>query len=173
MSFNDPSEGLVDELLDCLEMVDNGNQAGLRDRISDPAYYNNFVALAQNILPDGETVKTVGFTVRRSQGLRQVALRHTATEVREGFKPIVASNAQRISRGKERPVVVTGQLRFADSVHETNRIQVVPETGNAVTVYVPEGMMSDIVRPLWDEWVTIDGLKMGRTITLINIYKAV
>ncbi len=169
MSFADPSEHLLDELLDCLSLIEEGDEAKLRKRIPNAAYYNNFVALAQTILPDGDRVKTVGFTVQRNGSVRELALRHTPTDIRDGFRPVLAPGTKKAIKGNERPVEVSGQLRLADSVHETNRIQIVSELGSAVTVYVPEGMMTDIVKPLWDEWVTIDGLKMGRTITLMNI----
>jgi len=171
MYFDDPSENLLNELLDCLEFVERGDENSLRRRIVEPAYYNNFIALAQNILPDGVLVKTVGFTVQRAEGTREVSLRKTAHSVREQFSPVLTPTTKRIARGMERPVEVSGQLRLADSVHENNRIQVVPEHGRAVTIYVPEGMMTDIVKPLWDTWVTVDGLKMGRSITLMSIRK--
>ncbi len=171
VSFDDPSEHLVDELLDCLNFIEQGDQASLPERITDPAYYNNFIALAKSILPDGERVKTVGFTVQRGGSVRELALRHTASDIREEFSPVLAPGTRRVIHGKEKSIEVSGQLKLADSVHENNRIQIVPEKGPAVTIYVPEGMMTDIVKPLWDEWVTVEGLKMGRTVTLLNIYK--
>jgi hypothetical protein len=170
-SFEDPSESAIDEFIDCLSILEEGKEEDLRERITDSAYYNNFVALAQNIVPDGITVKTVGFSIRRSDSVREVALRSTPTEIRERFRPIFSPLTKRLDRGKERPVTVTGQLRLADSTHENSKIKLVSKRG-AFTVYVPEGMMTDIVKPLWDEWVTIDGLRMARTITLMNIRRA-
>ncbi len=172
MSFEDPSEHLIDELLDCLTLIESRNAPELKEKIPDPAYYNNFVALAQSILPDGERVRTVGFTVQRASGVRQLALRQTAAQVRDEFLPIITSVTKRRVVGKERPIQLSGQLRLADSINENNRIQVVSREGRATTVYVPEGLMADIVKPLWDEWVTVDGLKMGRTITLLKIERS-
>jgi hypothetical protein len=171
ISFEDPSERAIDELVDCLSILEKGDESELRERIGNPAYYNNFVALAQNIVPDGNTVKTVGFSIFRSGSTREVALRRTSAQIRENFTPILSAVTRRINRGNERPVTVTGQLRLADSTHENSKIKLVSKRG-AFTVYVPEGMMTDIVKPLWDEWVTIDGLRMARTITLINIRRA-
>jgi hypothetical protein len=170
-SFEDPSELAIDEFIDCLSILEEGKEEELRERIIDAAYYNNFVALAQNIVPDGLSVKTVGFSIRRSGLIREIALRRTPTEVRDRFKPILSPLTKRPERGKERPVTVTGQLRLADSTHENSKIKLISKRG-AFTVYVPEGMMTDIVKPLWDEWVTIDGLRMARSITLINIRRA-
>jgi hypothetical protein len=170
--FEDPSEGVVDELLDCLALLDSGNQDALKERIVDPAYYNNFVALAQTILPDGSEVKTVGFTVQRNGETREVALRQTATEIRNSFRPLLSSKTQRVTRGVEKAVEVSGRLRLADALHEANKIQLA-SGGRSITVHVPEGMMTDIVKPLWDEWVTIEGIKMGRSIMLTNIRRQI
>jgi hypothetical protein len=170
MSFDDPSELLLNELLDCLVMIEDGNEANLKDRIQDAAYYNNFVALAKGILPDGDRVKTVGFTVQRDGRTREVALRHTAAEIRGGFTPLLSPDTKRVAIGKEKTVEVSGQLKLADSTHESNKIRLVSEH-KSVTVLVPEGMMTDIVKPLWNEWVIIQGLKMGRSISLSTIRK--
>jgi hypothetical protein len=66
-------------------------------------------------------------------------------------------------------VEVTGTLKFADSRKRTNEIQIV-STGNVRhTIVVPDGMMSDIVKPLWEEEVTVTGVHKGRKIHLMQI----
>ena len=47
----------------------------------------------------------------------------------------------------------------------------VEEEGRTHKVHVPEGMMDDIVRPLWDYRVIVTGLRRGRVLRLVNITK--
>ena len=74
-------EGVIDELLDCLELYIQGEEQQLRKRITEEAYFRNFVSLAQNIEPDGRKVNVVGFTAVRSGNPKEVQLTHT---IRDG-----------------------------------------------------------------------------------------
>ena len=61
-------------------------------------------------------------------------------------------------------------LRFADATgDESNIIKIVNDEGRRRSVKVPEGMMNDIVRPMWDSKVVIKGLRKGRSIVLQDI----
>jgi len=126
------------------------------------------VSLAQNIEPDGRNIELVGFTTMRSGAPKQVQLTYSPSVV-----PFFKDEAQR--RGDAKPdgdadtVEVTGTLKFADSRRKTNEIQII-STGNVGhTVVVPSGMMSDIVKPLWAEEVTVTGVQKGRKIYLTQI----
>jgi hypothetical protein len=39
-------------------------------------------------------------------------------------------------------------------------------------IIVPEGMLSDIVRPLWEEKVSVTGIQTGTNIHLLDIQRA-
>lgn len=166
-----PGEKVLDELVECLELYKTGDEERLHARITEEAYYRNFVSLAQNIAPDGRNVEFVGFTTVRSGAPKQVQLTYSPPVV-----PFFTDHAQHRAPKDEKPdenaVEVTGTLKFANSLKKTNEIQIV-STGNIRhTVVVPTGMMSDIVKPLWEEEVTVIGIQQGKKIHLTQIRPA-
>ena len=62
-------------------------------------------------------------------------------------------------------------LKFADATHgDSGFIKVVDqEGGTSHDIKVPEGMMNDIVRPMWDSAVIVRGRTEGRYILLQDI----
>ncbi len=66
---------------------------------------------------------------------------------------------------------VRGQLLFADETQrKSGLIKIVDETSKeAHLVKVPEGMMSDIVKPMWHSIVTVTGRQEGKYIHLDDI----
>jgi hypothetical protein len=67
-------------------------------------------------------------------------------------------------------MVAKGILRFADAMHKDSvQIKVVDEANRVHQVKVPEGMMNDIVKPLWDSLVVIKGTREGNYIILQDI----
>jgi hypothetical protein len=164
-------EEVIDEVLDCLELYRGGNEQDLRKRITEDSYYRNFVSLAENISPDGNKVRLVGFTTIRKGSTKAVALTRPTLEA-----PAVRARDVTTVRGQTETeadaVEVRGLLRFANSLKKTDEIQIV--SGGAVrhTVVVPEGMMSDIVKPLWDSEVVITGVQKGKRILLMQIRAA-
>ena len=69
-----------------------------------------------------------------------------------------------------KPVEIRGTLRYADATRsDGDRIKIIDDGGRSHTVEVPEGMMRDIVRPMWDSVVTISGLLKGNVIQLQDI----
>jgi hypothetical protein len=69
----------------------------------------------------------------------------------------------------EETVQVSGTLKMANSVKKTNEIQIVSTGKVRHTIVVPDGMMSDIVKPLWEEEVTVIGVQKGKKIHLMQI----
>jgi hypothetical protein len=163
-----PGERVIDELVECLELYTRRDEEHLRARISDEAYYRNFVSLAQTIEPDGRNIELVGFTAVRSGAPKQVQLTHTPPAV-----PVFRHEAQRHAPEHEKPdertVEVTGTLKFADARKTTNEIQIISAGNVRHPIVVPEGMMSDVVKPLWGEEVTVTGVQNGKKIHLMQI----
>lgn len=159
-------EGIVDEFLDLMEIVDSSNTRALEERIPEPSYLRNFLGLAKRLAPDGERVRQVGFTVERQLGSRKVSVTKPSADIH--LPPAVDQAPEDDSPGKN--VEVRGTLRFADATGtDANVIKIVNEDGRGRKVTVPEGMMNDIVRPMWDSRVIVKGLQRGRRITLLDI----
>jgi hypothetical protein len=157
------TSAVVDEFMDLMDLVNRSKLPEIQERIPDPAYFRNFLALAKKMAPDGETVRQVGFTSIRGGSERFV-------EVTKPAKDFPRPNIEELHVESEW-VVVKGVLRFADATHgDSGLIKVIDEDrGSKHTIKVPEGMMSDIVRPMWDSVVTIKGKREGRLIILEDI----
>ncbi len=68
---------------------------------------------------------------------------------------------------------ITGRLLYANAISsEKKTIGLIDENGESHNIRVPEGMMKDIVRPLWEETVTVTAFHRGREIQLENIRRA-
>jgi hypothetical protein len=153
---------VIDEALHCLELFNNSQEDDLKHRITEEAYYRNFVGLARQMAPDGDQVKVVGLAVMRDNRVKKVAL----TRQPESAS---ALSSEGVSHPQAKYTIVTGVLKFADARRGARRIEVVDERGEAHKVIVPEGMMGDIVKPLWEDVVVITGTKTPRGILLDDI----
>jgi len=157
--FVDPAR-VIDDFLTCIEAFSSEDQDGLRRRVPQPAYFRNFTELAKTLCPDGSRVKSVVFAMKRGPGYRAVAL--TGPAPRSWF-PRAAP--------EETHVVIEGRLLYADSLKaKKQRIKLVDDSGSQHAVTVPEGMMNDIVKPLWDVRVRAQGVTQSDgTIRMLSI----
>ncbi len=162
----DPAETVIAELFDCFHVLGEGGPREIDNRIPDLAYRRNFFALARRIAPDGTAVKAVGFTANLSGRERRVLLTRTSDEIALPEPPTQEAELRR--QGE-----VQGTLKYADST-KTNRneIRIIDAHGARHRVIVPEGMMDDIVRPLWDFEVRVHGTRQRDLILLQDISKA-
>jgi hypothetical protein len=162
-------EETIDDLLVCLEMFNNGNEAELKRKIPDEGYYTNFVALARNIGPDGDDVNLVGFTAIRGGKTKTVSLTGgTANAV--AFAPNLKKAALQVTARADRDAQLRGFLKEADARDsKRGKIHVVDAEGTSHTVVVPIGMMTDIVKPLWELEVEIAGTRKRNVIHLATI----
>lgn len=156
--------GVIDEFMDLIDLVNRSRIPEIQERIPDPAYFRNFIALTKKMAPDGEVVRQVGFTAIRRGSKRFV-------EITKPAKEFPSPNFQTLPPAESKFVEVKGVLRYADATHgERGHIKLIDEdSGEKHTVKVPEGMMSDIVRPMWDSVVIIKGIRKGRDIILEDI----
>lgn len=165
-----PLEGMdwgshvVDEVMTCVELLNSGEQGQLRDRIPDEAYFRNFVALAETIAPDGEDVSFVGLTTVASGKERTVSFTRPKSQIAQLAR-------KEVPPADITPVTVRGELKYADArpTKTEREIILVDERGKQHRVVVPEGMMTDIVKPLWDDFVEVTGLRTGGKIKLQRI----
>ena len=161
----EPAIAVVDELLECVKLVNEGHDSELKSRIASEAYLQNFLALTKQIAPDGNQITQVGFTVSRDGQTVQTSLTLPKDRIS------IVGQSQLPSEEVKR-VTVTGSLRYADSTKDKKQIiKLMDNDGKTHNVVVPEGMMTDIVKPLWEDVVVVSGIKMGRDIRLEDIKK--
>jgi hypothetical protein len=158
--FIGPKE-VIDDFLGCMDDLNGERLEALHERIPAEAYFNNFTALAKKLAPDGEKVKTVGFTSVRGNETRQVALSH----------PVEMTWTGKTDEAKA-AVNLIGIVRSAD---ETSRHQDHPvfgvedEAGKRHNITVLPGMLQDIVRPYWGEKVRVVARRTRNRLELLDI----
>ncbi|MBF0457951.1 MAG: hypothetical protein HQK99_08665 [Nitrospirae bacterium] len=157
-----PPPVIIDEVMECFELANGSNIESLKKRINNNAYYRNFIGLSKQIAPDGENINLVGFTVIRNGIEKMVSLKK-----RTDF--ITNMDENNLSPNQEQ-TAVTGKLLYANSIRG-DEIKVKEENGKTHKIVVPEGMMSDIVRPLWDCTVIVKGYYCNKVIMLEEIQK--
>ena len=107
-----------------------------------------------------------GNEVQMSPG-RSVAL----TKPRNELGGIVAPEVP--AEPPDQEVTVTGSLRYANAIGASQRtIKLEGEDGSEHKITVPEGMMADIVRPLWGDVVRVTGVRRRGRIELDEIARA-
>lgn len=165
-------EEVIDELLDCLQLYAEGNAEQLRHRIKEEAYFRNFVSLARTLQPDGAKLNMVGFTTVRRGRVKQVAMRQASDETPE-LAPLDVLPEKDKDRGEDgETVYLSGLLKVANSMKKQDEIQLLMSDKKKVTIVVPPGMMSDIVKPLWDAEVSVTSTRKGKKLHLMQIRPA-
>jgi hypothetical protein len=152
---------VIEELMAGLAYIDANKERELMELINDGPYYRNFVNLAKAIAPDGEDISLVGFTSPK----RTVALKTK----RECITINPELSASVVSKEGER-VKISGRLLFANSLKPSHpQIKLVDKAGHHHPLFVPEGMMTDIVKPLWESYVEITAKTVGGQLQLVEI----
>jgi len=163
------SENIIDEVMSCLDIFNKSQEQELRQKISEEAYYRNFIGIAKNLSPDGNEVRQVGFTAVRDGKEKRVNL----TTAREEIRLVTRIPQKKPPTKEDRMATITGRLKYADGIiAEKQKIKLIDDEGIPHNIIVPEGMMSDIVKPLWDERVKVTGFYHYRAIALEDISKA-
>lgn len=161
----DLAEDVINEVFECLELLNAAKVVPLEERFTDKAYYTNFVKLAKKIAPDGENIKSVGLTRLKANKETSVVLSTPGSQIMT-----LAGREEMLERGKQ--VEVRGSLRYADDTKKEGLIKVIDEHNKTHSVKVPSGMMADIVRPMFDFEVVVTGYQEGGVITLEDIERA-
>jgi len=160
---------VIAEVITCFELIQEESDQ-LEDRFGDVNYYQNFLALAKQMAPDGEHIKVLGLSALRNGEERTVGLRKTKKEI---FPEVhVALESDSAGNGKQNMIILEGVLKVADSLtikNATGQVKLVDDNGVSHTVRVPIAQMQDIVQPYFDESVRIIGYKKGRLLYLAEI----
>lgn len=164
----DFSVDTMKEIMDGIVMINDGNLVALQEAIPDEAYRVNFIGLVEQLSPDGDDIRTVGFTAVSDQEQRIVALTTPKKELRERIR-----KATRTLEIEAEHVEIQGVLLEADARKQKEGvIEIVDSKGTANKITVPRGMMSDIVKPMFEEEVVVVGIRKGTRIDLQSIYLA-
>lgn len=160
-----PSQ-IVQEIGTCLELFNAESDAPLRERLPDEQYFRNFVGLARGLAPDGNDVSAVAVDAATFSSQKTVQLRTPRRELARRFRP--PSKPER-----EEEIEVVGVLQYADAVPKRyGKLKVLDDSGETHVVSVARELMSDIVRPLFEERVRVVGIRRNRVIHAEDIERA-
>lgn len=160
LGFTGPSD-IIHEVIDLVGLANNDDHDAVEHRIPDPAYQRNFIGLARGLAPDGNRIRQVGFVAAANGDIRSTAITRLASQIRLPGEESSQRNAETLR--------VSGVLRFADGTgRHANRIRVVEDNGQSHNISVPTGLMDDIVRPMWNSYVTVVGFRRRRQ-NIINL----
>lgn len=155
---------LIDDILKNIKLINEKNYTQLNENIKDESYRRNFIALTKQLAPDGDRIKLVGFTTTRRDNNQTVTL----TKINKNFE--VPSTAEQTDLlVSDKAVEITGTLSFADS--KKSRIKLTNSKNIDYEIEVPKGLLSDIVKPYFEETVLIKGVQKGKKIRLRDIEK--
>ena len=157
LDLPDPSfpREVISDVFDCFDLLNSDNVPALQEQIQDESYFNNFLGLAKKIAPDGRRVRRVGFTSITDQGERRLAL---LPKLERAPEAIITPNLT----APDSIETVEGILLEADAKdNQRGRIQVVDDHGHTHRFRIPRGMMSDVVRPMFEERVVVVSRRKG------------
>jgi hypothetical protein len=152
---------VVMEFLQCVRHFNAEETDALHERIENEAYFNNFTGLAKKLSPDGEKVRTVGFTSARGEETTEVALTRPAGPVWRG------------QTDERRTVELIGMIRSADETSKRGSHPVFgieDDEGKTQNVTVRPGHLQDIVKPLWGERVRVVAVRQrGSRLQMVDL----
>jgi hypothetical protein len=147
------ADATLKELVECFEQLEEGGVQAVRNRIVDETYFQNFMGLARDLVPDGRSISSVKLSAELSNGRRAVNITRTRKAVHVLKPEALPPTIERTT--------VSGVLRYADAVAGKDQVKVITQSGVPQTIHVPAGLMDDIVRPYFGLPVVVVGTRVG------------
>lgn len=147
---------VIKEVMQCLQILESAEPEQLREKISDEAYYDDFVAFAKQLAPDGQQIKTVSLRSGAYENQKPLYLRKTKEQIKMSLPNIEEQDDDE----EIKPITLTGNLSRANKPAKGKFGSVGLDSfefGKKVTIKVPIGLIKDTVQPYFDETVIITG----------------
>jgi hypothetical protein len=158
-----PTKNIINEVIICYDLLQNGDLDSLKNRIPDNNYYQNFIGIAKQLAPDGNDIKVFSITSNDES----VIIRKTRKDM-----PSLAPRRRRDSKSNDDYVRVEGFLKIADNSKTDGRtgwIQIIDKEKRNHTIRVPVSQMQDVVQPYFDKYVIITGRRRKKSIFFEDI----
>jgi len=159
-------EDIVEDITENITLINENKIDILKEKITDTAYFNNFLSLTKELAPDGKIVNLFGITCIKQGQERKTFL----TERKEKISEVIKFHQSKDESGtsinsvkKGTNQTVTGILRVADATK--NIVEIIVDS-NHIKLLVPDGL-SDIVRKYWDEKVVVEYHKKSQKDNLL------
>jgi hypothetical protein len=154
-------EEVIDEIIDCVQLINKADYVGLRAKINNENYYENFVSLTKVLAPDGDRIKQTGFTIIRNGEQKAVSLQRKQESFKEEISKIKALKNDNESQNESELITIKGVLKVANAKSNQNIIEIVTLKGDVPfkhKIKVSEGL-SDVVKMYFEEVVEVVLLK--------------
>jgi hypothetical protein len=168
-----PGLGLTDELLrilfHSLRLFNNSDIEALKELIPKKDYLHNFVALAKTLSPDGKQVKTVGFTAVTNGQEERIVMSTPREETMKIVEEVDLATGS--SSEEELPIMLRGRLMEASSANQKQGFLTIIDSQDIKhNIRAPLEVMADIVKPLYEDMVVLEGVQKRGYIQMRDIY---
>jgi hypothetical protein len=153
---------VINEIVENIKMVNNCDENKLKDKIANEDYFFNTLGLIKKLSPDNKEVSLVGLTTSKKGIDNTVAFIRPTDEIK------IAPILYKINVSEMEDVVISGKLTYADAAKSDIRLRTAQ--GELYTVFVPKGILADIVKPYWEQDVTIRGRREENKIFFEDLY---
>ena len=147
---------VVNEIVENIKMVNNHDENKLKEKIENEDYFINTLGLIKKLSPDNKEISLVGLTTQKNGNENMVSFTRLTDEIK--LAPIICKEG--VSDMED--VFITGKLIYANA--PTSGIRLTTDNGEQYTIIIPKGLLADIVKPYWEQTVTIKGKKNGKKI---------
>jgi hypothetical protein len=149
----DTKSQIISEFLRCIEYLEAGNMETLKEAITDPLYYNNFIALVKELAPDGKMINNIYFTRSDNTHIQ-------FTKTREKIAKLPTKEKYSDDR---QPISARGFLDRATALEDEDIIRV-----GRTSFRVPLAL-EDVVSMHWRKRVVAHGIKQNDRIILTSV----
>jgi len=147
---------VIKEIVENIEMINNHDEKKLKKKIENEDYFSNTLGLIKKLSPDNKEISLVGLTTQKNGNENMIYFTRLSDEIK--LAPII--HKENVSDMED--VFITGKLIYANA--PTSDIRLTTDNGEQYTIIVPKGLLADIVRPYWEQNVTIKGKKQEKKI---------
>jgi hypothetical protein len=139
---------IVSDILENIKIINNRDERYLKQKIDNEDYYSNIIGLIKKMSPDSKDVTMVGLSTMQYNREESVAFVRSCDDIH-------ISSLQPGSDEAIDEITITGKLNYANA--DNHDIRLLSEDGDSYKVIVPKGILGDIVKPYWEQIVTIKG----------------
>jgi hypothetical protein len=156
----------VDEMLQCIELVNKGKLKELKEKIADESYFQSFIINARKVAPDGKNVKQVGFTIYRNNEEKILPFDIKQSEIILE-NTIVVNITEDVKQEKRKKIIVSGTLLVSDTTKKF--ITIVEEIKQVTKKGIPKKSkfkrhkvtfsneaQRELVRLYYEEYVSVE-----------------
>jgi hypothetical protein len=174
----------IDEMIQCINLINQSKLKELRNRMPDESYYQNFIINARKIAPDGSNVKSVGFTLYRNniEEVHPFSIVQSDISLIESHS-VIKPEEKKEEHSKREQIVVSGMLLVSDTIKKSVVVEDIygftkkgkpkkPRQKRHKILFVTEAQ-KELVRDYYEDNVTVQVWKYtDKTLEFIDLKRS-